>query len=139
MKLESLQLETGYLLEPIALHDGLQIHQIQITAIAREGSPCVEISMNPNRCTLDSFGEPKVWTRMAQIRFEATLELLEECDGKQLFALKPAGQGPVMRLSVLPPCFAWQAPVGRLLIFGDSGELKVLLPLQFTPAGCVAM
>ena len=103
MKIKNLRLETGYLVEPIPLQKGISIHQIQIATIGEQGSSRVRISLDSNRCTVDSFGEAKACTRVAPIQLEADVELLEECDEKQLLALKfEGGNGPALRLALLP-------------------------------------
>ncbi|AUX22679.1 hypothetical protein SOCEGT47_031850 [Sorangium cellulosum] len=140
MKTRNLRLETGYLVEPVSLQGKLAIHQIQITTIGEGGSSRVRISLDPNRCILDSFGEPKkASTRMAPLHLEADVELLEECDEKQLLAIKfLGGQGPAIRLALLPLCATGkEAIVARLLIFGETGEVQAILPMQGASAGCV--
>ncbi|WP_438001799.1 hypothetical protein WMF26_20970 [Sorangium sp. So ce185] len=139
MKIKNLRLETGYLVEPIALQKGLAIHQIQIATIGGEGSSRVRLSLEANVCTIDSFGEAKACARGAPIHLDADVELLEECDEKQLLALKfDGGSGPALRLAILPLCGAvQQAIVARLLVFGESGELKAIVPMQGSSAGCV--
>ncbi|AUX42834.1 hypothetical protein SOCE26_042690 [Sorangium cellulosum] len=139
MKIKHLRLETGYLVEPIPLQGGLSAHQIQIITIGEQGSSRVRLSLDPNRCSLDSFGEPKACTRMASLQLEADVELLEECDEKQLLALKFGGSGgPALRLALLPLCGqGHEAIVARLLIFGESGEVRAIVPMQGWSAGCV--
>ncbi|XXX81824.1 hypothetical protein WMF30_23985 [Sorangium sp. So ce134] len=139
MKIKNLRLETGYLVEPIPFQKGVAIHQIQIATIGAEGSSRVKLSLDSNRCTIDSFGEAKACTRMASIDLEADVELLEECDEKQLLALKfDGGSGPALRLALLPLCGEGkQAIVARLLVFGETGEIKAILPMQGSSAGCV--
>ncbi len=141
MKIKNLRLETGYLVEPIPLQKGIAIHQIQIATIGGEGSCRVQLSLDSNRCTIDSFGEAKACVRVAPIHLEADVELLEECDEKQLLALKfEGGNGPALRLALLPLCSAGkQAIVARLLVFGETGEIKAILPMQGTSAGCVVV
>ncbi|WP_437971509.1 hypothetical protein WMF04_20345 [Sorangium sp. So ce260] len=138
MKIKNLRLETGYLVEPIPLQKGIAIHQIQIATIGGEGSR-VQLSLDSNRCTIDSFGEAKACVLVAPIHLEAEVELLEECDEKQLLALKfEGGKGPALRLALLPLCSAGkQAIVARLLVFGETGEIKAILPMQGSSAGCV--
>ncbi|WP_437593754.1 hypothetical protein [Sorangium sp. So ce1000] len=139
MKIKNLRLETGYLVEPIPLQKGIAAHQIQITTVGGQGSSRVQISLDPNRCTVDSFGEAKACTRVASLQIEADVELLEECDEKQLLALKfQEGGGPAVRLALLPLCGTGkEAIVARLLIFGETGEIMAILPMQGSSAGCL--
>ncbi|HTN87766.1 MAG TPA: hypothetical protein VL242_28995 [Sorangium sp.] len=141
MKIKNLRLETGYLVEPIPLQRGISIHQIQIATIGGEGTCRVQLSLDPNRCTVDSFGEAKVCTKVAPVHLEADVEILEECDEKQLLALKfDGGNGPALRLALLPLCGAGkEAILARLLIFGEGGELMAILPMQGWSAGCVVV
>ncbi|WP_437291356.1 hypothetical protein [Sorangium sp. So ce406] len=138
MKIRNLRLETGYLVEPISLQRGIATYQIQIATVGEEASR-VQIALDPNRCTVDSFGEAKACTKVAPVHLEADVELLAECDGKQLLALKfQGGNGPAIRLALLPLCGkGHEAIVARLLIFGENGELKAIVPMQGTSAGCV--
>ncbi|WP_437767720.1 hypothetical protein WME77_12130 [Sorangium sp. So ce764] len=139
MKIKNLRLETGYLVEPIPLQKGISVHQIQITTVGEQGSSRVRISLDPNRCTVDSYGEAKACTRVAPVQIEADVELLEECDQKQLLALKfEGGQGPAVRLALLPLCGTGkEAIVARLLIFGETGEIMAIVPMQGSSAGCL--
>ncbi|KYF85816.1 hypothetical protein BE11_00005 [Sorangium cellulosum] len=139
MKIRNLRLETGYLVEPISLQRGIATHQIQIATVGEEEACRVQIALDPNRCAVDSFGEAKACTKVAPVHLEADVELLSECDGKQLLALKfQGGNGPAIRLALLPLCGkGHEAIVARLLIFGENGELKAIVPMQGTSAGCV--
>lgn len=138
MKIMNLRLETGYLVEPIALPGGASIHHIQIVSTGKDGSPQVRLTLDPNRCTVDSFGEPKACTRMAPLHIDAELSVVEECDGKQLLAVKFKGKGPALRLALLPLCVGGkEATVARLLVYGENGEITAILPLQGSSAGCV--
>ncbi|MGK3994121.1 hypothetical protein [Sorangium sp. So ce1024] len=145
MKIRNLRLETGYLVEPIPLPRGIATHQIQIETIGgtdgEQETSRVRISLDPNRCTVDSFGEAKACTKVAPIHLEADVELLEECDGKQLLAVKFAGgNGPAVRIALLPLCGkGHEGIVARLLIFGEKGELSAIVPMQGTSAGCVVV
>ncbi|WP_438030160.1 hypothetical protein [Sorangium sp. So ce233] len=141
MKIRNLRLETGYLVEPISLQRGIATHQIQIATLGEEEASRVQIALDPNRCTVDSFGEAKACTKVAPVHLEADVELLAECDGKQLLALKfQGGNGPAIRLALLPLCGkGHEAIVARLLIFGENGELKAIVPMQGTSAGCVVV
>ncbi|WP_437282424.1 hypothetical protein WME90_18170 [Sorangium sp. So ce375] len=139
MEIKNLRLETGYLVEPIPLQKGISAHQIQITSVGGQGSSRVRISLDPNSCTVDSFGEAKACTRVAPLQIEADVELLEACDDKQLLAIKfKEGNGPAVRLALLPLCGTGrEAIVARLLIFGEDGEIMAILPMQGAAAGCL--
>lgn len=139
MAFKNLQMETGYLVEPISLDGVLAVHQIQILPIFEENCLRVRFTLDPNRCTVDSFGDPKGCTRIATVVLEATAELLEERDGKELFCIKFKGAGPAIRIALLPPCIGRDVMIARLLVFGEKGEARYIIPLQASPSGCVTV
>jgi len=107
MKHVELELETPYQVTPLPLSNGQAVHRIAISA--RAGA--VQVSLDPNICQLDPFGDTAACTRIAIRVFEAKLSLLEERDGRRLFALEPrSAEEPALRL-VLHPAGAIKAVV----------------------------
>ncbi|ATB36555.1 hypothetical protein CYFUS_001970 [Cystobacter fuscus] len=73
MKPLRLELATPYQVTPLLLSNGQASHRIAISANAG----AARVSLEPNICQLDPFGDTAGCTRIAIRRFEATLSLLD--------------------------------------------------------------
>jgi hypothetical protein len=123
---------TGYLTEALDL-GGPRAHQVTITA-RPTGDAEGELVLDPNACTLDSFGDPRLCTLIAVLPHRATLRLLSEDEGKALFAIDAEGYaGPPLRLSLVHgqesedeegPLFA------RLLVLDEHGAIRRLVTME---------
>jgi hypothetical protein len=129
MKHLRLELETPYQVTPLPLSNGQAIHRIALSANAG----VAQVSLDPNICQLDPFGDTAGCTRIAVRMFEAKLSLLEERDGKRLFALEPRGADePALRL-VLHPARQGHAASARLLVLDAAGAIKAVVALEQRP------
>jgi hypothetical protein len=123
------ELTTGYLTEALDL-GGLASRQVTLTVLG-ERSMAVEILADPNACTLDSFGDPQICTKIGVLPRRATLRLIEERERDQLFALEPEdGAGPELRLAILQGGGAAGGIVARLLVLGDDGCIQRLITME---------
>ncbi|WP_257463239.1 hypothetical protein [Archangium lipolyticum] len=126
MKNLRLELETPYQVTPLPLSDGSAVHRIAISANAA----AARVSLDPNICQLDAFGDAGACTRIAIRTFEAKLSLLEERDGKRLFALEAQGTDePALRLVLLPARHGHATPA-RLLVLDKEGAIKAVVALE---------
>src|SRR5690242_11593274 len=100
MKSHPIRLSTTYQATPLQLSNGRAFHRIGIHS-TDEGS--VNVTLDPNVCQVDAFGDTGICTKMAVLAVEARLRLVEERDGKRLFALDTEGPDqPSLRLVMLP-------------------------------------
>jgi hypothetical protein len=114
-----LDLETPYQVTPLPLSSGLTVHRIAIST--HEGA--ARVSLDPNTCALDPFGDTTACTRIAILTFEAKLSLLEEREGQRLFALVPLeADQPSLRLV--------HAGSNRLLVLDAAGAIKAVVALE---------
>ncbi len=86
-----LELETPYQVTPLPLSNGQAVHRIAISIDGDEA----RVTMDPNTCGLDPFGDTTICTRIAYRTFEAKLSLLENRDGKRFrgFLRRHADEG----------------------------------------------
>ncbi|QRN97777.1 hypothetical protein JRI60_01435 [Archangium violaceum] len=130
MKQLRLEFETPYQVTSLPLSNGQAVHRIAISA----NGDAVQVSLDPNICQLDAFGDTTACTRIAIRVFEAKLSLLEERDGRRLFALKPQSDGePALRL-VLNPARKGHAASARLLVLDAAGAIKAVVALEQPPS-----
>ncbi|MCY1074523.1 hypothetical protein [Archangium lansingense] len=130
MKPFDLELETPYQVTPLPLSNGQAVHRIAISANAG----AARVSLDPNICQLDPFGDTAGCTRIAIRMFEAKLSLLEERDGKRLFSLEPLrAEEPALRL-VLHPARKSPAVSARLLVLDAAGAIKAVVALEQLPS-----
>ena len=127
---DELEVTTGYLIEGLTLEGTPTAHQITLTTSA--GQPTEgQLFVDPNRCTLDSFGDPQACTRIAVWSHPATLQRVEEQEGKELFEIKAEGYtGPPLRLALLPRDGAEGEILARLLVLGDDGRIRHIVTLE---------
>ncbi|OJT24135.1 hypothetical protein BO221_13165 [Archangium sp. Cb G35] len=129
MKHLHLELETPYQVTPLPLSNGQAVHRITISA--DEGS--ARVTLDPNICQLDHFGDTTACTRIATRFFDAKLSLLEVRDGKRLFAIEPQDtEQPSLQL-VLHPERHCPAASARLLVLDMAGAIKAVVALEQLP------
>jgi hypothetical protein len=121
-----LDVETPYQVTPLPLSNGQAVHRI---AIFTDGG-AARVTLDPNSCSLDPFGDTTSCTRIATRTFEAKLSLVEERDGKRLFALEPQdAEMPSLRLVLHPERYR-HAVSARLLVLDSAGKIKVVVALE---------
>jgi hypothetical protein len=131
MKSHPLHLSTPYQVTPLQLSTGRAVHRIGIHA-EDEGS--ARVTLDPNVCQLDPFGDTAGCTKIAVFSFEARIRLLEERDGKRLFALDPDGPDqPSLRLALLPEQHPARATPARLLVLDEASAIKAVVALEREP------
>lgn len=128
-----LRLSTGYMIEPIGAEGTLRPHQLSLATSAC--TPLMgKLVADPNVCGLDALGDPTICTRMAQSVHRATLSLIEERDGKALYAIEVEGySGPALRLALLPGRGADGGMLARLLVLDDDGKLQRVINMEGIP------
>ncbi|WP_375765694.1 hypothetical protein NR798_28775 [Archangium gephyra] len=125
-----LHVETPYQVTPLPLSNGRATRRIVIST----GKGAARVSLDPNICSLDPFGDTAGCTRIAIHTFEAKLSLLEERDGKQLFALEPTeAEMPLLRL-VLHPERHRHSVSARLLVLDAAGTITNVVALEPLPS-----
>jgi hypothetical protein len=124
----SLKLETPYQVTLLPLSNG-RAHRIAIAA----NKGAAQVTLDPNTCQLDPFGDTTACTEIALHTFEAKLSLIEERDGKRLFALEPQdADEPALRLVLLPKRHG-HAASARLLVLDKAGAIKAVVALEHSP------
>ncbi|WNG45410.1 hypothetical protein F0U60_15840 [Archangium minus] len=125
-----LDLETPYQVTALQLSNGYSARRISIVT----DMGAAQVTLDPNSCSLDSFGDTTICTRIGTFTFEATLTLLEERDGRQLFALEPRDADmPSLRL-VLNPEQHGHAVSARLLVLDAAGAIRGVVALEQRPS-----
>lgn len=128
MPLPSIRLTSDYLVPGIP--GG---HRVSLTLSPLLAPSTGHLSIDPNVCTLDDFGEPQMCTLMASIPRPIKLEKLKEDTSQSLYAIvftAPWGTPPRMRLVVLEhPMAPLQCPA-RLLVYDDADHLAHIVHLH---------
>ena len=129
-KFDEFEVTTGFLTEALVVDGGLWARQVTITASpgqAKEAS----IHFDPNACSLDRFGDPEICTLIAVRSLPATLRLVEEREGKELYAIEAKGYGgPPLRLALVPSGDAKGETIARLLVLADDGGISRLITME---------
>ncbi len=119
---------TGYLTEALMIEGAPAAHRIRIRTTGRQPGE-VEILLDPNSCTLDVFGDPRACTKIAVRRLRATLRLLEERQGKRVFAVEAADlPGLMLRLALVRQ--GARRTVARLLMMRQDGGVQRLITME---------
>ena len=125
-----LDVTTGYLIDPITAKEGLAGRQLRLTTDACNPMKG-ELHVDPNACGLDSFGDPSFCTKIAVRVHRVTLSVLEEQEGKTLYAIKAEEYtGPELRLALLPRRGTGGGPLARLLVMKEDGTIARLVNLE---------
>jgi hypothetical protein len=125
-----LNVDTPYQVMPLPLSSGQAIHRITIST----DQGMARVTLDPNRCGLDSVGDTTGCTRIGTRTFEAKLSLVEERDGKRLFALEPQeAEMPSLRLVLHPERCGPDVSV-RLLVLDAAGTIKGVVALEQLPS-----
>lgn len=134
MPLLSLRLISDYLVP------GIPAHRVSLTLTPKFDPTGGRICFDPNVCTLDAFGEPKMCTLMGSIPRPISLEKLTEDDDQLLYDIVyeevgfPAAAPPKVRLVILKhPTKPLQCPA-HLLVFDGEGRLAHVVHLHRVPA-----
>lgn len=128
----SLDVTTGYVIEPCTETDKqiVPFPANQISLVVSKGLEG-QLLLDPNACGLDSFGDPRICTKIAISVHHATLSLVEEHEGKMLFAIEAEGyKGPELRLAMLPRRGTGGGPLVRLLVMKDDGSIGRLVNME---------
>ncbi|MCC6555638.1 MAG: hypothetical protein IT372_21970 [Polyangiaceae bacterium] len=128
------EVNTGYLTEALMVEGALAAHQIRIRGGQRRGE--VEVLLDPNSCVLDAFGDPGICTLIAVQSHRATLKLLEERQGKRVFAVEIADL-PGLRLRLALVRQGTRQTLARLLVMGQDGGVQRLITME-PPRGRLA-
>jgi hypothetical protein len=125
-----LNVETPYQVTPLPLSIGQAVHRITIST----DKDTARVTLDPNSCGLDSVGDTTGCTRIGTRTFEAKLSLVEERDGKHLFALEPREpEMPSLRLVLYPERYGPDMSV-RLLVLDAAGTIKGVVALEQLPS-----
>lgn len=124
-----LNLETPYQVTALPVSTGSAAHRIAIST----DNGAARVTLDPNRCGLDPFGDTTVCTRIATRTFDATLAVLEDRDGRRLFALASQdSEMPSLRL-VLSPERHGHTVSARLLVLDTAGAIRSVVALEQRP------
>lgn len=126
----SLEVDTGYMIEELRLPGMQGFHQIKLRVDAADAS-VGQIVMNPNTCTLDAFGNPTICTLMADVVLPAALSLIDQSAGNKLFSVDSPGYGILpLHLALIPRRDAQDGYVARLLHIGSAGGIERIVNLM---------
>ncbi len=88
------------------------------------------LTVDPNNCQLDAFGDPTVCTRIAALPRQVTLRKLDQADpqgaGRQLYAVEGEGLDATVRLSVGPG----EHGVVRLIVAREGQQRPTVVTLE---------
>jgi hypothetical protein len=129
-KKTELNVSTHYLLDAIEPEGGLRARHLTIRMDA--GEPLTgELVVDPNACTLDNFGDTEICTLIALITHRVTFSLVQESEGKKLYAIEAEDfMGPALRLALLPRRGVGGGLLARLLVLKDDGTIDRLVNLE---------
>jgi hypothetical protein len=121
-----IHLESLYLVAGIEL-GGHTVHRVRLAYGALDGDARAQLTLDPNKCTLDAFGDPLGCTRMAVRTLDVKLTPVTTDDPRRLFSVEGEGlAAPSLRLVLVGDAPA----AARLLVVGAADELTDVVPLH---------
>ena len=120
-------LESDYLIPEVHPGRGLAFHKVRLDLSEEQlgGS----LSLDPNTCSLDEFGDPATCTRIAINSLDTQLKLIKEKDDERLYDVKaPKYDGPPLRLVTFGN--RGQSLRGRLLLLKEDKTIDRIIELH---------
>ena len=130
---------SDYLVPRVTLPEGPGFHQISLTLDCNHPEAGGSLSIDPNTCGLDAFGDRTFCTKIAITRSDMKLTLLAEKPGHRVYAIKTRPHGTTVDYAALPLHLVTIAAHGndqsraRLLVVNADQAIERIIELHQGP------
>ena len=127
----SVRLSSVYQAQPLDFNmKGAKIRRVTVSGVLKDGV-LVDLSLDPNTCTVNQFGDPSICTLIAPIRITAKLSQLRIADRakppRRLFRVESKRFGKELVLYLVAPR---GASGFRLVLDRPAKKMRVVVPLE---------